>query len=313
MTMRAIQLQQFSGPLNVVDVADPVAGPDEVLVDLTYGTINPLDVWCCNGNFAAITQLPHTPGAEGLGTANGKTVIVNGVGVGIARSGTYAQRIAAPAGALTVVPDDIDPLQAATLGIAGVTAFRCLVTKGAATPNDTVLVTGASGGVGSLVVQLAHQRGSRVLAQTSNVDKADELFDLGADRVIVATGGDDIGRALEGEQPTVVVDGVAGTFVSALIDCLAPNGRYVNYGTSGGTAVSIDMRVLYRKGITLCGYTGLLETNRTDAFDALFDALRSGKLRVPIDAVLPLNEAGAAHARILAKGVRGKILLNVNE
>ena len=53
MTMRAIQLQQFSGPLNVVDVADPVAGPDEVLVDLTYGTINPLDVWCCNGNFAA--------------------------------------------------------------------------------------------------------------------------------------------------------------------------------------------------------------------------------------------------------------------
>lgn len=309
--MYAIQLKEFSGPLVVEEVADPVAGSDEVLVDLIYGTVNPLDVWCCNGNFAAMTPLPHIPGAEGLGTANGKTVIVNGNGVGLARSGTYAQRIAAPAAALTVVPDDIDPMQAAALGIAGVTAYRCLITKGLATKADTVLVTGASGGVGSLVVQLAHQQGIRVLAQTSNSDKADELFDLGADRVIVASGGDELPKALEGESPTVVVDGVAGSFVTTLLDCLGPNGRYVNYGTSGGTAVNFDMRALYRKGITLCGYTGFLETSRTDAFAALFDAIRSGKLRVPIDAVLPLTEAGTAHERILAKGVRGKLLLDV--
>ena len=94
--MYAIQLKEFSGPLVVEEVTEPVAGPDEVLVDLIYGTVNPLDVWCCNGNFAAMTPLPHIPGAEGLGTANGKTVIVNGNGVGLARSGTYAQRIAAP-------------------------------------------------------------------------------------------------------------------------------------------------------------------------------------------------------------------------
>ena len=72
------------------------------------------------------------------------------------------------------------------------------------------------------------------------------------------------------------------------------------------------MRTLYRKGVVLSGYTGLLETNRSDAFDALFDALRSGKLRVPIDCILPLAEAGRAHERILAKNVRGKILLDVN-
>jgi NADPH:quinone reductase len=309
--MRAIVLQSFSGPLVVSEIADPVAGTDEVLVELRYGTINPLDVWCCNGNFAHMTPLPHVPGAEGLGTLNGKTVIVNGTGVGISRAGTYAQRIAVPASSITLVPDDLDPLQAASLGIAGVTAYRCLVTKGLASAGDSVLVTGASGGVGSLVVQLAHQRGIRVLAQTSNPDKADELFDLGADRVIVASGGDDLPKALDGETPNIVVDGVAGNFVTPLIECLAPNGRYVNYGTSGGTAVAFDMRTLYRKGITLSGYTGFLEVSRDDAFEALFDALRSGQLRVPIDAVLPLAEAGAAHARILAKGVRGKLLLDV--
>jgi NADPH:quinone reductase len=309
--MRAIRLSAFSGPLVVETVQDPVADAAEVLVDLVYGTINPLDVWCCAGNFAALTPLPHTPGAEGLGTVNGKTVIVNGSGVGIARPGTYAEKIAAPASSITVVPDGIDPQQAAALGIAGVTAFRCLVTKGAAAQGDTVLVTGASGGVGSLVVQLARHRGIRVLAQTSNAAKADELFDLGADRVIVAANGDALPKALEGEAPTVVVDGVAGSFVSALIDCLGPEGRYVNYGTSGGTAVNFDMRTLYRKGVTLTGYTGLRETSRADAFTALFEAVASGHLRSVIDDVLPLAKAGEAHTRILDRKVIGKILLDV--
>lgn len=309
--MRAIRLHQFSGPLIVEDVPSPVAGPDEVLVDLLYGTINPLDVWCCAGNFAAMTPLPHIPGAEGLGVVNGKRVIVNGSGVGIGRPGTYAEQIAAPASSLTVVPDDIDELQAAALGIAGVTAFRCLVTKGLATKTDTVLVTGASGGVGSLVVQLAHHRGVRVLAQTSNPQKADELFDLGADRVIVARDGASLPAALGGEAPTLVVDGVAGTFVPTLVEVLAPDGRYVNYGTSGGTVVSFDMRTLYRKGIVLTGYTGLRELSKDDAFEALFDAVRSGHLRSPIDSVLPLAEAGRAHARILDRTVVGKMLLNV--
>jgi NADPH:quinone reductase len=309
--MRAIRLSAFSGPLVVDNIKDPVADADEVLVDLVYGTINPLDVWCCAGNFAALTPLPHTPGAEGLGTVNGKTVIVNGSGVGIARPGTYAEKIAAPASSITVVPDGIDPQQAASLGIAGVTAFRCLVTKGAAATGDTVLVTGASGGVGSLVVQLARHRGIRVLAQTSNAEKADELFDLGADRVIVAADGDALPKALEGETPSVIVDGVAGSFVPSLIDSLAPDGRYVNYGTSGGTAVHFDMRTLYRKGVTLTGYTGLRETSRADAFAALFDAITSGHLRIVIDEILPLAKAGEAHTRILDRKVVGKILLDV--
>ncbi len=309
--MRAIRLSVFSGPLVLEEIQDPVADADEVIVDLVYGTINPLDVWCCAGNFAGLTPLPHTPGAEGLGTVNGKTVIVNGSGVGLSRPGTYAERIAAPASSITVVPDGIDPQQAAGLGVAGVTAYRCLVSKGGAQSGDTVLVTGASGGVGSLVVQLARHRGVRVLAQTSNADKTDELFDLGADRVIVAASGDALPKALDGETPNVVIDGVAGSFVGELIDCLAPEGRYVNYGTSGGTTVNLDMRTLYRKGITLTGYTGLRETSRAEAFDALFEAIASGHLRIIVDSVMPLGRAGEAHARILGRNVIGKILLDV--
>ena len=85
----------------------------------------------------------------------------------------------------------------------------------------------------------------------------------------------------------------------------------MNYGTSGGTAVHFDMRTLYRKGITLTGYTGLRETSKSEAFDALFEAIATGHLRIPVDEILPLADASAGHDRILDRKVIGKILLDV--
>ena len=293
------------------DVPDPSGDTGELLVELVYAAVNPLDVWTCNGNFGAVTPLPHTPGAEGLGMIGPVTVLVNGGGIGISRQGTYAQRISVPATAVTEVPDDIDAKQAATMGVAGVTAWRCVHDKASVSANDLVLVTGATGGVGSLAVQLAVAAGATVFGQTSSESKTDSIEKIGATPILSADGAG-LAKALAGRAPTDVIDGLGGDFVPAAIELLAPNGRLVNYGTSASTAAMLDMRVLYRKGITVFGYTGLLALDVKPTFDALFAAMRSGALVSSIDDVLPLADASAAHQRILSKQVGGKLLLDVN-
>lgn len=309
--MRAIQLNEFNGPLTLVEVDRPTPGQGEVLLELHYAAVNPLDVWVTQGNFAAVTQLPHIPGVEGVGTMNGRMVLVRGNGIGVGRLGTYAEQVAVPLASVVPVPDGVNPQQAAAMGVAGLTAWRCVHDCGQVHAGSTVLVTGASGGVGSLAVQLAKSAGARVIGQTSNAAKAEAITASGADRVIVVASGGDLVSVLEGEAPTVIIDGVAGDFVRAGIDALALDSRYVNYGTSAGTEVGLDMRTLYRKGVTMIGYTGLREVDTAAAFAALFAGLSNGSLTVDIDAILPLSSAAGAHRRILDRSVTGKLLLDV--
>ena len=311
--MRAIQIDEFNGPLTVREVLAPSAAASELVVNLTHAAINPLDVWACQGNFAAITKLPHTPGAEGLGTdAKGTLGIVSGAGVGIARQGTYAESIAVPLTAWVPIPTGAQPGQAASMGIAGVTAYQTVRVLAKTTAEDVVLVLGASGGVGSVAAQLARNIGATVLGQTSSASKAGAVEATGAE-VIVAADGNALVAAIGDRKVSVVIDGLGGTFSGAAISVMAPFGRLVSYGTSAGVDVTLQMRNLYRNGITLMGYTGLLlkPDERTAALDELFAGLASGNITIAIDEVLPLSEAGEAHRRILAKEVVGKLVLDV--
>lgn len=311
--MRAIQIDEFNGPLSLRDVAVPSPAAGEVLVRLTHAAVNPLDVWTCQGNFAAITKLPHTPGAEGLGTdESGTAGIVGGAGVGIARQGTYAESIAVPRAAWVPIPVGANPVHAVSMGVAGVTAYQSVRSLAKTTAEDTVLVLGASGGVGSIAAQLARNIGATVLGQTSSASKADSVEANGAEAV-VAQDGDALVAALGDRKVSVVIDGLGGSFTAAAISVMAPFGRLVNYGTSAGVDVTLQMRNLYRNGITLMGYTGLLlrPDERAAALNDLFADLASGKITVAIDEVLPLAAAGEAHRRILAKEVVGKLVLDV--
>jgi NADPH:quinone reductase len=309
--MRAMQLNEFNGPLTLVEVDNPTPGDGEGLLELHYAAVNPLDVWVTQGNFAAVTKLPHIPGVEAVGTMNGRMVLVRGNGIGVARLGTYAEQVAVPLSSIVPIPDGVNPQQAAAMGVAGLTAWRCVHDCGQTHAGSTVLVTGASGGVGSLAVQLAKSAGARVIGQTTSAAKVDAIIASGADRVVITASAADLVGALEGEAPTVIIDGIAGDFVRAGIDALALDSRYVNYGTSAGTEVGIDMRTLYRKGVSMIGYTGLRETDTEGAFAALFAGLANASLTVGIDAVLPLASAGDAHRRILDRSVVGKLLLDV--
>jgi NADPH:quinone reductase len=308
--MRAIQVASYGAPLELVDLADPTPGEGTEIVDVIFASVNPLDIWVSRGNFAGITPQPHTPGVEGVGRrADGSTVVITGVGV--ANSGTYAQKVVATAANLIAVPDGVDLHQAAAVTVAGITAWMCLNALAEVKPTDTVLVLGASGGVGGVAVQLARNAGAKVIGQTSSSAKAAAIQETGATVVVAADAGE-IASALGGVAPTVVIDGLGGAFTGACINAMAPGGRIVNFGTSSDTAVAFDMRTFYRKGTRLLGYGGLLLTpdQRDRAYASLFADIAAGTLRVPIDGVLPLAQAGEAHRRILDKEVEGKLLLD---
>ncbi len=308
--MRAITVAKYGSPLVLSEIPDPVAGERQELVDVVFAAVNPLDIWVSQGNFAGVTPQPHTPGVEGIvRRANGELAVISGVGVG--NAGTYAERLAAPVSGLIPVPDGTDPQQAAALGVAGVTAWMCLNALAEVKATDTVLVLGASGGVGSVAAQLAKIAGATVIGQTSSAGKVASVEALGV-RAIIAASGADLAGALEGVAPTVVIEGIGGDFTGACVDVVAPGGRIVNFGTSAGTAVAFDMRTFYRKATRLLGYGGLLLTpaERDKAFAALFGFVADGSLHIPIDEVLPLGQANDAHQRILNKQVQGKLLLD---
>ena len=308
--MRAIQISSYGSPLELVDVPDPVATNGHEIVDVIYAAVNPLDIWVSRGNFAGVTPLPHTPGVEGVARrADGSPVIVNGVGV--ATAGTYAEKVAVPTDSLVPVPANVDLQQAAAISVAAVTAWMCVRALADVRSGDVVLVLGASGGVGGLAVQLAHNTGAIVIGQTSSPAKVHNITALGA-TAVVATEPADLRDALGGQAPTVVIDGLGGGFTGACIDACAPAARIVNFGTSADTAVSFDMRTFYRKSLRLLGYGGLILTpsERARAYESLFADIAAGRLHVSIDAVLPLRAAGEAHRRILQREVEGKLLLD---
>jgi NADPH2:quinone reductase len=201
--------------------------------------------------------------------------------------------------------------QAAGLGVAGDTAWRLVHELGQITGADRVLVLGASGGVGSLVVQLAEGAGAEVWGQTTDPEKASFIRELGAANVLV-TDQDGLAGAAAPLEPTVAVDPLANGYTTALVATMQPRGRILLYGASAGpVAERVDFRLLYRKAVSILTYSGTIESAerlREGMVHALEAAAR-GDLRVPIDAVLALEQAQEAHDRIRARKVRGKLLL----
>ena len=311
--MRAARLHTIGGTLQLdTDVAEPIATDGEVIVEMAYASVNPLDIWVSRGApGTAADNLPWIPGTEGTGHVNGAPVLVRGSGIGVMRQGVYAERVAVPAATLTPLPEGTDLAQAAALGVAGITAWHAVHTKGEITSADRVLVLGASGGVGAMAVQLAAATGATVYGQTGSEAKTAGILANGAAAAIVCRA-DTMAEALDGFTPTVVLDALGGGYTDVAITALANEGRLVSYGTSADEIVTINMRTFYRKAIVMKGYTGLRETvpEQTEILRHLLEEIAAGRLRVPIDAVLPLGDAADSHARLLAKQVEGKLVLH---
>jgi NADPH:quinone reductase len=302
--MKAARLHEFRSPLRIDEVADPEPAGGEVLVRLSHAGVNPIDVRMRDGG-AGRVDLPFVPGCDGVGQGDAGPVVVYGAGLGLRRAGTYAELVAVPEKAVVRLPDGVDPVQAAGIGLAGVTAWSLVGHRVSAA--DRVLVLGASGGVGTLAVQLARSAGATVWAHTGTPPDA---ADLGADRVVTSDA-DGLRDAVRELEPTVVLDGLGGPYTGAAVRAVANGGRIAVFGVSAGARGELDYATLYRKSVTLTGHASLAlpAPDVRDALVGCLELLAGGQVRVVIGDVLPLDAVNDAHERLETRRATGKLVL----
>jgi NADPH2:quinone reductase len=312
-TVPAARLIAHGEPLRVEEVALPEPRDGDVRVRLLYGGVNPIDRYGALGRVGPDLPLPRTMGAEAAGELDGRLVLAAGEGLGGARDGVWAQAAVVPREAVTDVPAGVAPEQAAAMGIAGLTALNCVRDLAGLSAEDRVVVLGASGGVGSMIVSLADTAGATVWGQTGSAAKAPGIEEDGADRVIVG-GPDEIAGPLAEFRPTVVFDPLGDGFVAPVIEAMAPRGRLVSFGVSAGAEVTFNLQLVYRKMLSVLGYGGgqLTREERRPGLEAALEAVRAGELRVRIDDVLPLEQVNEAFQRLADRRVQGNLLLDLN-
>jgi NADPH:quinone reductase-like Zn-dependent oxidoreductase len=221
--------------------------------------------------------------------------------VGLERDGGFAEFVSVPAGNVFRVESALTDPELASFPCAYGTAEN-LLSRAMVAPGEKVLVTGASGGVGSALVQLARLRGARVIAVTTR-EKARDVVALGAEQVIERSANPV--EALGRESMDVVVDVVGGDAFAGLLDVLKRGGRYAVAGAIAGPVVPLDLRTLYLKDLTLLGCT----VTPPAVFSRLLGLIQEGALRPVVRAVYPLADIALAQSDFLGKAQAGKIVL----
>jgi NADPH:quinone reductase-like Zn-dependent oxidoreductase len=221
---------------------------------------------------------------------------------GSERDGGFAQFCTIPAQNALAVTSDLTDAELATFSCSYSTA-EGMLTRANVTEADTVLVPGASGGVGGAVVQLAKRRGARVIAMASEAKHA-EVAKLGPDRLLPRAP-ENLRAALGDEQITVVADVVGGPYWPHLIDCLERGGRYTCSGAIAGPMVSLDLRTFYLRDLTFTGSTVI----PPEVMPALIRYIEAGDIRPALAATYPLRELAAAQSAFIKKRHTGNIVV----
>ena len=312
MNVTAARLIEHGAPLQIVSVDLARAGPDDVLVEMAFGGINPVDRYGAMGLTAPDGPLPRTLGTEGSGTVDGKAVLVHGSGVGTTRDGSWASAAVVPRDSVTAVPDGVDLARAASIGVAGATAWNVVKEVAKTTAQDRVLVLGASGGVGGMIVSLAHSTGAAVWGQSGKQANRGWISEMGADEVVVCDVAEIATKASE-LSPTVVFDPLGGGFTGQAIRAMAEHGRLVLFGTSASVTGELPLQVVYRKGLTIYGYAGLTASQQSLA-NAKIRALRAvaeGAMKVSVSKTFPLAEVNEALSYQAERAAPGKVVLDL--
>lgn len=317
MRARAARLIEHGAPLSVEEVELPEPGEGEWIVEMAYGGVNPVDRYQALGRVGQDIPLPRTLGAEGAGTVRSgegerRRVFVNRSAVVRPTDGLWASRALVAREKVIDVPEGIDLTVAAATGIVGVTAWRCVTDIGAVSADDRVLVLGASGGVGSVIVSIAHRLGAEIVAQTGSQSKVGFTAERGADRVVVSDAGGLL-RELDGFQPTVVFDALGDGFTAGAVEALVPRGRLVIFGTSADGSGTLPLQAIYRKSLKILGYGGLGEPEEriAEGVRQAFEAVIDGRMEIVVESVLPLDEVNTALERLAERQVQGKQVLDL--
>jgi len=323
--MKAIRVKEFGGPavMKLEEVPDPIAGPGDIVVRVRAAGVNPVDAYMHSGTYARKPLLPYTPGQDGAGEVvavgadvtdfkAGDRVYVCGVGNTIAGAGTYAELALCVPSQLHQLPARVSFGQGAALGVPYCTAYRALFQRAGARAGETVLIHGATGGVGIAAVELAHARGLRVIGSGGTDAGLKAAREHGADVVVnhrTAGYADEIMQATGGKGVNLVIEMAAHINLDRDLGLLAKHGRIVVVGNRGKT--EIDARQAMGRDATILGMTlfNVSEADFVEIHAGLIAGLANGTLNPVVGREMPLADAARAHEAIMEPGALGKTVL----
>ena len=322
--MRAALVTEFGPPSSLVieDVPDLVPGPGEVVIEVGAVSINFPDILVVEGTYQNLPPRPFVPGKEAAGRVIAVGQDVDRITVGqrvltLVEFGGYAEQVVVPEALAVELPDSMSYEEAAAFGLVASTAHLGLFRRGHVQPGETVLVTGAGGGVGSAAVQLAKARGARVIALAQDSIKGELARRQGADLVLTSTAEtlrDDLLAATDGNGVDVVLDMLGGDFLTQIIRATAWEGRIVIVGFASGSQSPIKPGHILVKNISVVGLQSsdyhyrnpeLIRTTLAEIF-GLFD---QGRINAAVDITFPLDKVADALQYVKDGKVKGKVVV----
>ena len=320
--MKAIQVRQPGGleAMELVDLPVPEPKANEAVVKLAASGVNFIDVYQREGRYKV--PLPFVLGQEGAGAVTAVGADVKGLKAGdrVAYAsilGSYAEYAAVPADKLVPVPSGVTDQQAAGAMLQGMTAHYLSHDAFPLQRGETALVHAAAGGVGLLLVQMAHNIGARVIATVSTGEKAKLAREAGADDVILYSQSDfeaETKRFMGGKGVDVVYDSVGKTTFEQSLLCLRRRGMLASFGEASGDPTPIAPRRLGQLGSIFLTHPSLGDytATRTELLETandLFDMVAAGKVSIDVTKEYPLRDAARAHADLEARKTTGAIVL----
>lgn len=320
--MHAIQIQEAGGPevLEWTEVDDPVAGDDQVVVELAAAGLNYIDTYHRGGLYPM--PMPLIPGVEGAGTIIELGAGVEGFAVGdqvawTGNIGSYAEKVAVNAAGAVTLPDGVDAQLAAATMLQGMTAHYLACSTWPLEPGQRCLIHAGAGGTGRVLIQIAKIRGAEVFTTVGTEEKADLARSAGADHVIMYRDedfGDAVERIAGPKSLDVVYDGVGKDTFDRGLELLRPRGMMVTFGNASGPVDPVLPLRLSQGGSLFLTRPSLFDyiSTRDDLewrAGELFDWIADGRLEIMVGDRIPLSEARRAHEAIQGRATTGKVLL----
>jgi NADPH:quinone reductase len=318
--MRAIRVSQFGGPevLKLEEIPTPAPAAGQVLVHVRAAGVNPYEAAQRAGTYAIKPPLPYTPGSDAAG-------VVESVGAGVTRvkagdrvytartlSGSYAEYTLAQENQVQPLPDDVEFAQGAGIWVPYGTAYHALFHSAQAHAGESVLIHGASGGVGTAAVQMARAIGLTIFGTAGTEPGLELIKREGASHAFNHTKAgyeDEILKATDGKGVDIILEMLANVNLAKDLKLLALNGRVIVIGNRG--EITINPRELMTRRGSIRAFTlwAITEQETKEIYAGLNAGLSNGTLLPVVGKEIPLAEAARAHKEILEPGSAGKIVL----
>lgn len=318
--MKAIRVHEFGPPevMRLEDTPDPKPGAGEVVVRVKAAGVNPVDNYIRTGTYAIKPKLPYTPGSdaagivENVGESATKVAAGNRVYIHGTLSGAYAELALCKEAQVSPLPEPMSFEQGAAIGVPYATAFRALFQRAHAVPGETVLVHGASGGVGVAGTQLARAAGMTVISTAGTEQGLQLVREQGAHYALNHGNPgylDELIGLTRGRGVDVILEMLANVNLDKDLNVLAKYGRVVVIGSRG--AVEINPRSTMSRDASILGMT-LFNATEQELYEihaALVAGLENRSLRPVVGQKIPLADAARAHHAVMESGAHGKIVL----